>query len=64
MSTKPTVSCFCGFDGAIANNQTFATMTITLTDTNVTFHNDTGGFVTDVEYTLIGEVEEISRTLA
>ena len=64
MSTKPTVSCFCGFDGAIANNQTFATMTITLTDTSVTFHNDTGGFVTDVEYTLIGEVKEISRTLA
>lgn len=64
MSTKPTVSCFCGFDGAIANNQTFATMTITLTNTSVTFHNDTGGFVTDVEYTLIGEVEEISRTLA
>ncbi len=64
MSAKPTVSCFCGFDGAIANIQTFATMTITLTDTSVTFHNDTGGFVTDVEYTLIGEVEEISRTLA
>lgn len=64
MTSKPTVSCFCGFDGAILNSNLIMTMTITITDTSVIFHNSTGAYITDVTYSLIGEVEEISRTLA